>query len=221
MVVSTHALLSQLEREPGEFIVDPWVVERVTLVAEQRGRIAAAAHLLRYGGGPQVDPSYREAGEIRWLLWAGFVPGNRTEIVFVADIDGLASPGPPLPDLSVTRTLGPNGTRFTAVLAGAEVGYVEVDIRRGDSGRVAASQGWADIGNLHVAEPHRRKGIARWLVGQAADWLLLGHIARLLDYATTEHDGYLRFLRQIGFRQLTRTTRGWELQRARVTDRDA
>ena len=27
---------------------DPWVSERVTLVAEQRGRVAAAAHLLRY-----------------------------------------------------------------------------------------------------------------------------------------------------------------------------
>jgi hypothetical protein len=36
--VSVNAALSQLEREPGEFIVDPWVVERATLVAERRGR---------------------------------------------------------------------------------------------------------------------------------------------------------------------------------------
>jgi hypothetical protein len=34
--VSVQGLLSQLEREPGEFIVDPWVTERVALVAEQR-----------------------------------------------------------------------------------------------------------------------------------------------------------------------------------------
>jgi len=49
--ISVNAVLSQLEREPGEFIVDPWVTERVTLVAEQRCRIVAAAHLLRYAAG--------------------------------------------------------------------------------------------------------------------------------------------------------------------------
>ena len=37
MGVSVATVLGQLEREPGEFIVDPWVSERVTLVAEQRG----------------------------------------------------------------------------------------------------------------------------------------------------------------------------------------
>jgi len=35
MGVSVATVLSQLEREPGEFIVDPWVDERRTLVAEQ------------------------------------------------------------------------------------------------------------------------------------------------------------------------------------------
>ncbi len=48
--VSVQALMSQLEGEPGEFIIGPWVDERATLVVEQRGRIVAAAHLLRYGG---------------------------------------------------------------------------------------------------------------------------------------------------------------------------
>jgi hypothetical protein len=38
--VSVQGLLSQLEREPGEFIVDRWVTERLTLVAEQHGRYA-------------------------------------------------------------------------------------------------------------------------------------------------------------------------------------
>jgi GNAT superfamily N-acetyltransferase len=66
--VSVSGLLSQLEREPGEFIVDPWVTERVTLVAEQRHRVVAAAHLLRYSSDPEVAESYRGAGEIRWLL---------------------------------------------------------------------------------------------------------------------------------------------------------
>ena len=35
MSVSVNTVLSSLERQPGEFIVDPWVSERVTLVAEQ------------------------------------------------------------------------------------------------------------------------------------------------------------------------------------------
>jgi GNAT superfamily N-acetyltransferase len=67
--VSVAAMLSHLEREPGEFIVDPWVAERVTLVAEQNSRIAAAAHLLRYGTGQDVGPAYRGGGEIRWLVF--------------------------------------------------------------------------------------------------------------------------------------------------------
>jgi GNAT superfamily N-acetyltransferase len=66
--VSVQALLSQLEREPGEYIVDRWVRERVTLVAEQRGRVVAAAHLLRYGDGEDTGEHYRDAGEIRWLV---------------------------------------------------------------------------------------------------------------------------------------------------------
>jgi GNAT superfamily N-acetyltransferase len=68
--LSVQALLSHLEREPGEIIVDPWVIERITLVAEQRHRIVAAAHLLRYGGSDEVGEHYRDAGEIRWLVSA-------------------------------------------------------------------------------------------------------------------------------------------------------
>jgi GNAT superfamily N-acetyltransferase len=67
--VSVSAMLSQLEREPGEFIVDPWVNDRKTLVAEQRERVAAAAHLLRYAADERVGAAYRGMGEIRWLLF--------------------------------------------------------------------------------------------------------------------------------------------------------
>jgi hypothetical protein len=67
--VSVQAVLSQLERQTGEFVVDPWVADRVTLVAQQRGRLVAAAHLLRYGTADIVGDGYRGAGEIRWLLF--------------------------------------------------------------------------------------------------------------------------------------------------------
>ena len=68
VAVPVSGLMSQLEREPGEFIVDPWVAERITLVAEQRQRVVAAAHLLRYADDDRVSDGYRGAGEIRWLV---------------------------------------------------------------------------------------------------------------------------------------------------------
>lgn len=60
---------SQLEREPGEAIVDPWVRERFTLVAVRRNAVVGAAHLLRYGDDEPVGPAFRDVGEIRWLLF--------------------------------------------------------------------------------------------------------------------------------------------------------
>ncbi|HEV8276616.1 MAG TPA: hypothetical protein VGQ26_13110 [Streptosporangiaceae bacterium] len=69
MGVSVSTLLSSLERQPGEFIEDPWVSERVTLVAEQRDRIAAAAHLLRYFSDERAGKTARDVGEIHWFLF--------------------------------------------------------------------------------------------------------------------------------------------------------
>jgi len=72
-----NTVLSSLERRPGEFIEDPWVSERVTLVAEQAGRVAAAAHVLRYFPDERAGVSARDAGEIRWLLfWPQAPAGN-------------------------------------------------------------------------------------------------------------------------------------------------
>ena len=69
MGISVSRLLGELERQPGEFVVDPWVSERVTLVAMQRDRVAAAAHLLRYYADSRAGDAYRGAGEIRWLVF--------------------------------------------------------------------------------------------------------------------------------------------------------
>jgi hypothetical protein len=57
IVVSVNTVMSQLEREPGEAVVDPWVIERETLVAVQRDAIVAAAHLHRFGDGVDVSES--------------------------------------------------------------------------------------------------------------------------------------------------------------------
>jgi ribosomal protein S18 acetylase RimI-like enzyme len=270
--VSVARLLSQLEREPGEFIVDPWVRDRVTLVAVQRGRVVAGAHLLRYGGGEDVGASYRETAEIRWFLFwpeapywpdsveaadtllaaclaqldrwgaprghadgtlphpgvygfseqwphvraayarAGFAQEDvgRVETVYVARVDELPRPAaPPFAELVAVRTLGIYGTRLSATLNDEVVGDVEVEIL--DEGeRQARADRLADVGNLRVAEPHRRRGIGRWLVAQAADWLQLARVDRVLAYARPEDDSHLGpFLGACGFRLLTRTERSW------------
>ena len=84
--VSANAVLSQLEREPGEYVVDPWVVARETLVAVHRDRVVAAAHLLRYGTDDRVGDRLRGAGELRWFVfWPGQHPAAAAESNRVAD----------------------------------------------------------------------------------------------------------------------------------------
>src|SRR3954470_6620760 len=61
-------IASHLQRDSGEYVVDPWVIARVTLCAIERQRVVAVAHLLRYGSGVEVSPAYRNIGEIAWLL---------------------------------------------------------------------------------------------------------------------------------------------------------
>ena len=77
---------------------------------------------------------------------------------------------------------------------------------------------WADIGNLHVTADYRRRGVGTWLLGQAATWLRLAQVTRVLDYAPLEpgpagqHEdgaGYRAFLAASGFAELTRTQRSW------------
>ncbi|HLI42478.1 MAG TPA: GNAT family N-acetyltransferase [Streptosporangiaceae bacterium] len=282
MTASVATVLGQLEREPGEFIAGPWMSERVTLVAQQRDRVAAAALLLRYASDDRVSPSYRGIGEIRWLLswpeapasgppywtdgseaaeqlmhacvrqmgewqvtsigaggelpvpgvygvpeqWphvralyerAGFVHDGHTEVVYLIRVEDLPRPGgPPIAGLAVRRSVGINGTRLSAVLGADVAGYLEVEIR-GEPERLPRHGRWADVGNLHVAEPYRRRGVATWLLAQAAGWLRLAGVDRLLDYAWLEgrdpagrgYDEYRAFLAAVGFRELTRTQRGW------------
>jgi GNAT superfamily N-acetyltransferase len=281
MAVSVSTVLTSLERRPGEFIVDPWVSERATLVAEQQGRVAAAAHLLRYYPDERAGPAYRNVGEILWLLFwpvapagnpfwagagaaadaliaacidqldrwgvaaqgaagdlpvpgvygipeqwphvsdlyerAGFVHTGHTEVVYLARVEDLpVATRPPIARLSVQRSVGINGCRLSAVLDEQVIGYIEVEIF--DAGeRLARHGGWADVGNLHVAEQHRRRGVATWLLGQAGEWLRLANVDRLLNYAWLEgtdpgglnYDANRAFLPTVGFRQLTRSRRGW------------
>jgi GNAT superfamily N-acetyltransferase len=266
VTVSVNTVLSQLEREPGEFIVDPWVADRLTLVAEQRGRIVGAAHLLRYRADDDVGGDFRGAGEIKWFLFwppapywrsdddvatdlmtaslaairtwgcttiladgalpapgvygipdqwphvataleqAGFEHRGAVERILIAEVADLG-PAPDLPGVAVRRSVGINGTRLTATRDGEDVGFIEVEIGVGEGRQ--GTPNLADIGELEVAEAHRGSGVARWLVGQAADWLRLARVDRVIGYAQGDEDPCLGFLQRVGFRELTRTRRGW------------
>jgi len=264
--VSVQSLLSSLEREPGEFIVDPWVIERRTLVAEQRQRVVAAAQLLRYGDSDAVGESHRGSGEIRWLVcwptapfwpdaaeagralldgclalldswrvrlsyadgslpgpgvygvpeqWphvaalfeaAGFTGGWSEDVLIATTEQLLRHATAPVPDLRGSRTLGINGTRFSAWMADELAGYIEIDTNLGDAGRFSRGAGLADVGNLHVLVADRHAEIAGWLLRQAAEWLELGGIGRLLTY-TREGDADADLWSSAGFRRLTTTRR--------------
>jgi GNAT superfamily N-acetyltransferase len=141
------------------------------------------------------------------LRRVGFSRGGRTEIVLLADVAEL--PRRPRPSgLRVERTLGTVGTRLAAVRDDCVVGYVEVDTGIGGSGAIAGRPGWADVCNLSVREADRGRGVGSWLLGEAAEWLRLGRVDRLLAYADPGETG---FLERCGFRRLTETVRDWNL----------
>jgi GNAT superfamily N-acetyltransferase len=130
--------------------------------------------------------------------------------VLIARVDELPGPSePPIRGLRLGRALGVNGTRLYGSLGDRLVGYIEVDTNLAEGGRLAHLGGWADVGNLHVDEAYRRRGVATWLFGQAGDWLRLARMERLLDYAWPQEEAMLALLGRLGFRELTRTARGW------------
>ncbi|MGK5693864.1 N-acetyltransferase [Streptomyces sp. URMC 128] len=267
--VSVNTVLSDLERQPGEFITDPWVAERATLVAEQREYVVAAAHLLRYRADAEVGEAYRDAAEINWFVcrpaasfwpdadqaadllmraclaqfarwnarvryadgalpaplvyglprnWphiravyarAGFQHAGDTEVILIARVADLPEPGP-RPDVTIERTLGECGTRFTARAGTRALGFVEIDTALARPERHARAAGLADIGNLHIDPAQHGTGLEHWLLAQAADWLRLCGVDRLVAYESAADSTMLGHLTGAGFRELTRTDRGWE-----------
>ncbi|GAB2852294.1 hypothetical protein GCM10027074_18840 [Streptomyces deserti] len=267
--VSVNTVLSDLERRPGEFITDPWVAERVTLVAEQRRYVVAAAHLLRYRADAEVGESYRNIGEIGWFVchppasfwpdsqeaadllmsaclaqlarwnvragyasgdlpapvlyglphnWphvraayhrAGFRHAGDTEVILIARVADL--PQQPLPPgVTVERTLGECGTRFTAYADGRALGFIEVDTALERPERHVRAAGLADIGNLHIDPAQYGTGLEHRLLAQAADWLRLCGVDRLVAYEPETDRTMLDHLTGAGFGELTRTDRSWE-----------
>ncbi|WP_405578048.1 GNAT family N-acetyltransferase [Streptomyces sp. NBC_01092] len=267
--VSVNTVLSALERQPEEFVTDPWVSRRVTLVAEQRDHVVAAAHLLRYRADDGVGATYRDIGEIDWFVFrppasfwpdsaeaadllmtaclaqlarwgvrarhasgelpapavhglprtwphiralyerAGFRHIGDTEVILIARVADLP-PYEPGRGVTVDRTLGECGTRFTAYADGRALGHIEVDTTLSRPERHTRGVGLADIGNLHVDPSAHAEGLQHRLLGEAAEWLRLCGADRLLAYESADATAPIDRLTSAGFRELTRTDRGWE-----------
>ncbi|WP_433609385.1 hypothetical protein [Prescottella agglutinans] len=67
--ISSAALLASLESDPTQYVTDPWVRDRRTLVSVVDGRVVGALHLRRYGIERDVSDDYRNAGEIAWFVF--------------------------------------------------------------------------------------------------------------------------------------------------------
>jgi hypothetical protein len=67
--VFSATIAARLERDPGEFVLDPWVETRDTLVTLVRDRVVAAGQLWRFADEPHVSDSYRGAAELRWFCF--------------------------------------------------------------------------------------------------------------------------------------------------------
>jgi GNAT superfamily N-acetyltransferase len=116
----------------------------------------------------------------------------------------------PRPGVTIERTLGECGTRFTARADTGALGFVEIDTALARPERHARAAGSADIGNLHIDPARYGTGLEHWLLGQAADWLRLCGVDRLVAYESAADSTMLGHLTGAGFCELTRTDRGWE-----------
>lgn len=165
---------------------------------------------------PHVSQLYSEGGFD--------ASSGQVELVFFGGIGGFPSQigRPELAGLELRRQVGPTmATSFDAILDGEVVGSYEVDTDLTRGGSMLAFAGWADECNHWVREDLRGRGIGTWLVSEAADWMRLGGITRVMSYAieSTAHahnaaraavvEDWRSYYARYGLRQISRNVRGW------------
>lgn len=273
--VSVNTVLSSLDRQPDEHMLDPWIDERNTIVVEAHDRVVGAAHLQRFSTGRHVSPDYQGAGVIQWFItipaddsdherptaspedtlmraclaqlsawnvrkkyadgrlpfpgvygvpeqWphvracfegAGFIPNGTNETVSLAttaELPVLSSFTIPA-DVTFARAVGPQGVRFTVRNQTSSLGFIELDL-----GAFRAERSSPGVQIAEVADWDSATDTAfEWLLAHVQEWLSLSDVQRLL----LSHDDSDEFspqrLRELGFRPVTVTERGWHLPAAR------
>jgi GNAT superfamily N-acetyltransferase len=144
--VPAEYLAARLERDPDDYVVDPWVAERETLVAIERERIVAAAHLKRYLDEERVGPAYRGVAEIVWLVaWPDAADAGRALL---------------------DRAL----VRFRRVVSARTLGAAEPVRAEPErcGGRLAARGRALARGRLHPGEQYAEAVWGGWLAGVPA-----------------------------------------------------
>lgn len=160
-------------------------------------------------GVPDVWPHVASA-----LAAAGYHPlhDDHRGILYGGRLDGVPAPeAPPLHGMTLCRTAGRFGPRFSAVLDERELGVCECVTDLGRGGTLPALRGWAELSEVRVAEGWRDRGIGSWLVGTAAEWLRLCRCDRVVLVVDHEDEtaGAGRFYRRFGWDVLTRELRSW------------
>jgi GNAT superfamily N-acetyltransferase len=137
-------------------------------------------------------------------------PERHREALYGGRLDGVPTPGsPPIANLEIQRTVGNDGTLFTAVLDGETLGRCEVrqDLTRG--GTLPALESWAELWEVEVREGWRNHGIGGWLLRHAVTWLRLSGCALIVLNVTEDDEtaGAGRFYQRFGWELLAREIR--------------
>jgi GNAT superfamily N-acetyltransferase len=92
------------------------------------------------------------------------------------------------------------------------VGHCECSADLTGGGALPALTGWGELGELHVVEGWRNRGVGAWLVQHAAAWLRLAGCERVVLAVTAEDEaaGAGRFYQRQGWKALARVRMGWQ-----------
>lgn len=155
-------------------------------------------------GVPDCWPHIAEA-----LFAAGYQPPpcHPPEALYGGRLDGVpAVAKAPVADVTVQRTVSPDGVRFSATLDGEEVGFCEVAPDLTCGGVLPALRSWAGLQEMQVREEWRNRGIGGWLIEHAAAWLRLAGCDRIVLCVASSNEaaGAGRFYRRFGWRVLVR-----------------
>jgi hypothetical protein len=236
--VSPATVAACMERDPGDFVLDPWVAERETLVALVRDRVVAAGQLRLFADEPRVSDDYRGAAELQWFC---FWPGAEEAAAALLDraierapgrlyltgdlpavlVYGIPDAWPHVEALARERGFADSGGR-TEVLLVARLdelpGPAGLATRRGVSwsGDALLIAGEARIevavegrlGQLWGPFGEVEPGVARQLWLEAFEWLRLAGCDRVV--AALEDDE-VELAEALGLRAVTRLRRGWML----------
>lgn len=137
---------------------------------------------------------------------------NSNQSIYGGNLDTIALPGsPPVNGLTIHRTLGKFGTRFSAHLDNRSVSQCECvsDLTLG--GQLPALAGWSELTELETDASLRGQGIGTWVTQHAVEWLRLGKCNRVILNVNAEDEsaGAGRFYERLGWTPFARLKNGW------------